>query len=377
MIATPEAAALTLDRLVRRFGTHRAVDAVSLDVTPGELVVLLGPSGCGKSTTLRLIAGFLAPDEGDIRLDEHSILALPPHQRDMGIVFQSYALFPHLTVARNVAFGLEMRRMRATAIAARVDEMLRLVRLETFATRLPSQLSGGQQQRVALARALAIHPRVLLLDEPLSNLDATLRQDMAREIRLVQRSHGITTIMVTHDQAEAMAVADRLAVMRDGRVQQIGSPESLHLHPANPFVARFIGGSNVLPGHLDHGMNLMLAGGASVALAACYDAPGAATLAVRPDSIRLATSARGGPRVGGTVELSTWLGASVEHVVRVGPDLTILTRGPGLGQDATPRRPPGTRVTLHWDAADEFLFDRHERPVRPIDATTARETSHA
>jgi putative spermidine/putrescine transport system ATP-binding protein len=377
MIAAPEAAALTLDRVVRRFGTHSAVDSVSLDVAPRELVVLLGPSGCGKSTTLRLIAGFLAPDEGDIRLDGRSILALPPHQRDMGIVFQSYALFPHLTVRRNVGFGLEMRRMKAVAIAARVDEMLRRVRLETFATRLPRQLSGGQQQRVALARALAIHPRVLLLDEPLSNLDATLRQDMAREIRLLQRSHGITTIMVTHDQAEAMALADRLVVMRDGRVQQIGPPEALHLHPANPFVARFICGSNLLSGHVDHGMNLMLAGGASIALAARYDAFGAATLAVRPDSIRLAATGHGGPRAEGTVELVTWLGASLEHVVRVGPDLTILTRGPGLGPDATPRRPHGARVTLHWDAADEFLFDPHERPIRPTDASTARESSHA
>jgi putative spermidine/putrescine transport system ATP-binding protein len=193
------AAALALDNLSKQFGAHTAVDAVTLDVQRGELIVLLGPSGCGKTTTLRMIAGFVPPSAGDIRLDGASITALPPHRREMGIVFQSYALFPHLTVARNVAFGLEMRRMATGVVQTRVAEMLRLVKLEAFAQRLPRQLSGGQQQRVALARALAIHPRVLLLDEPLSNLDASLRQEMAREIRILQQHGGITTIMVTHD----------------------------------------------------------------------------------------------------------------------------------------------------------------------------------
>ena len=267
MTTSPDAAALTLDRLVRRFASHTAVDEVSLSVTPGELVVLLGPSGCGKTTTLRLIAGFIAPDAGDIRLDGQSIVSLPPHKRDMGIVFQSYALFPHLSVARNIAFGLEMRHTTAAATQARVDEMLRLVRLEAFATRLPRQLSGGQQQRVALARALAIHPRALLLDEPLSNLDAALRQDMAREIRLLQQARGITTIMVTHDQTEAMALADRLVLMHDGKVQQIGPPEALHLRPANPFVARFIGGANIVPGRIDTATHLLLPDGAPISLA--------------------------------------------------------------------------------------------------------------
>ncbi len=187
----------------------------------------------------------------------------------MGIVFQSYALFPHLTVARNVAFGLEMRRMASAAAQARVAEMLRLVKLEAFASRLPRQLSGGQQQRVALARALAIHPRVLLLDEPLSNLDAALRQEMAREIRMLQRRGGITTIMVTHDQTEAMALADRLVVMHEGRVQQIGTPEDVHTRPANPFVARFIGGSNIVSGRLA-GDRLILPDGTAIALANRY-----------------------------------------------------------------------------------------------------------
>jgi putative spermidine/putrescine transport system ATP-binding protein len=373
----PEAASLSLDRVARRFGAQRAVDAVSLEVAPGELVVLLGPSGCGKTTTLRLIAGFVAPDEGDIRLDGRSIVALPPHRRDMGIVFQSYALFPHLSVARNVAFGLEMRRMGGAATAARVEEMLRLVRLESFAARLPRQLSGGQQQRVALARALAIHPRLLLLDEPLSNLDAALRQDMAREIKLLQQARGITTVMVTHDQAEAMALADRLVLMHEGRVQQIGTPEALHLRPANPFVARFIGGSNVLQGRIDGGTHMELAGRTRVTLARRYGAAGPATMAVRPDSIRLAPVGRLPSRIEGEVELCTWLGATVEHAVRIGPDARVLARGPGLGADAVARHPAGTRVALQWEAADEFLFGADGQPIHASAPTIAKETSHA
>ena len=378
-IATPAASSLSLQHLVRRFGTHVAVDDVSLDVTPGELVVLLGPSGCGKTTTLRLIAGFIAPNAGDIHLDGRSVVALPPHKRDMGIVFQSYALFPHLSVARNIAFGLEMRRGSAAATEARVQEMLRLVRLEEFAARLPRLLSGGQQQRVALARALAIHPRVLLLDEPLSNLDAALRQDMAREIRLLQQDRGITTIMVTHDQTEAMAMADRLVLMYDGKVQQIGPPEALHLRPATPFVARFIGGSNIVQGRIDGMTTLVLTDGPPIMLAAAYHNAGAASLAVRPDSIRLGEPGRGSARAEGTVELCTWLGATIEHVVRLSPEVAIVARGPGLGPDATPRHKAGVRVALHWSAEDEFVFDANGRPVAADarQSTPSRETNDA
>jgi putative spermidine/putrescine transport system ATP-binding protein len=379
MTASPDASSLSLLHLVRRFGVHAAVDDVSLDVTPGEMVVLLGPSGCGKTTTLRLIAGFLEPHAGDIRLDGLSIVALPPHRRDMGIVFQSYALFPHLSVARNIAFGLDMRRIGAAATEARVQEMLRLVRLEDYSARLPRQLSGGQQQRVALARALAIHPRVLLLDEPLSNLDAALRQDMAREIRLLQQGRGITTIMVTHDQTEAMALADRLVLMHDGKVQQIGPPETLHLRPANPFVARFIGGSNIVRGRIDAGTRLILGGGPAIALAAAYRDGSGASLAVRPDSIRLGAPGQSGARVEGSVELCTWLGATIEHVVRLSADIAILVRGPGLGPDAVPREMAGTRVTLHWSQDDEFLFDASDRPVSASTPhfTPTRETNDA
>jgi putative spermidine/putrescine transport system ATP-binding protein len=361
--------ALALHRLSKQFGMQTAVDAVDLAVNPGELIVLLGPSGCGKTTTLRMIAGFVPPSAGDIRVDGNSIVALPAHRREMGIVFQSYALFPHLTVARNVAFGLEMRRMPASALAARVAEMLRLVKLEPFAERLPRQLSGGQQQRVALARALAIHPRVLLLDEPLSNLDAALRQEMAREIRILQQRGGITTIMVTHDQTEAMAMADRLVIMHEGRVQQIGTPEQVHSQPANPFVARFIGGSNIVDGTLMHGE--LMAGEARITLAGRYDAGGAVTLAVRPDSVRLASPGSG--CIDGVVELCTWLGSVVEHAVRITPEIVVLARGPGIGPDAAPRHSAGTRVALRWEQEDEFLFDTAGHAME----AEVKETSHA
>ena len=364
-----DAHALCLDSLSKQFGTQTVVDNVNLNVRPGELIVLLGPSGCGKTTTLRMIAGFVPPSSGDIRLDGNSIAGLPAHRREMGIVFQSYALFPHLTVARNVAFGLEMRRMPASAIEARVTEMLRLVKLEAYASRLPRQLSGGQQQRVALARALAIHPRVLLLDEPLSNLDAALRQEMAREIRILQQRGGITTIMVTHDQTEAMAMADRLVVMHEGRVQQIGTPEQVHSQPANPFVARFIGGSNTVTGTSD-GQTLALLD-ARIALAGRYAAKGEATLAIRPESLRL--GAPGSGCIDGEVELCTWLGSVVEHAIRISPEIVLLARGPGLGPDATPRHSAGTRVALRWGSEDEFLFDAEGRAL----GAEVRETSHA
>ena len=247
---------LRLDSLTKRYTDTIAADAVTLDITQGELIVLLGPSGCGKTTTLRMIAGFVDATDGTIELEGRPIGDLPPHRRDMGMVFQNYALFPHLSVARNVAFGLEMRHMSRTERDARVSDMLRLVKLEPYADRLPRQLSGGQQQRVAIARAVAIHPKVLLLDEPLSNLNSELRQDVAREIRLLQQDRALTTIMVTHDQQEAMTMADRLVVMRDGRVQQVGRQEDLYERPLTPFVARFIGSSNLLAGTLEDGFRM-------------------------------------------------------------------------------------------------------------------------
>lgn len=239
---------ITLRGLTKRFGTVTAVQQLDLDIQEGELITLLGPSGCGKTTTLRLVGGFEPLDEGAISFGDRPVTTLPPEQRNIGIVFQSYALFPHMTVWQNVAFGLQMRRAPLGAIRERVHAILGRVQLQGLERRFPHQLSGGQQQRVALARALVPNPAVLLLDEPLANLDAKLREDMRFYIRQLQRDVGITTIYVTHDQAEAMVLADRIAVMRTGVLQQIGRPEEIYRRPTNPWVAEFIGLSNFISG---------------------------------------------------------------------------------------------------------------------------------
>src|SRR5437867_3932901 len=240
-------ARLQLTGLTKTYGDVHAVAGVNLDIRQGELVVLLGPSGCGKTTTLRMIAGFVAPTAGEIRLGGNNITREPPWKRNTGLVFQSYALFPHLSVADNIAFGLRMRKLPQSEIAAKLGEVLRLVRLEGLADRLPRELSGGQQQRVALARALVIQPDVLLLDEPLSNLDAKLRLELREEIRRIHRQTRITTLYVTHDQKEALSLANRLAVLREGRTEQMGDPRAVYRRPANRFVADFIGETNWLP----------------------------------------------------------------------------------------------------------------------------------
>jgi len=239
---------LALDNLSKKFGSHLAVDRLTLEVEKGEFVSLLGPSGCGKTTTLQLIAGFVEPSGGAIRLEGRDLLTVKPAKRGLGIVFQSYALFPHMTVVENVSFGLEMQGVAASERTKRVGETLELVGLGAFASRFPRQLSGGQQQRVALARALVIRPQILLLDEPLSNLDAKLREEMQIELRQIQRSVGTTTIMVTHDQGEAMALSDRIVVMNHGRAEQIGPPHEAYERPATPFVAGFLGKTNLVKG---------------------------------------------------------------------------------------------------------------------------------
>ena len=240
------AAFLALEGLTKRFGEHVAVDGLSLTVEQGEFISLLGPSGCGKTTTLQMIAGFVEATSGSVRLEGKDLLATRPSERGLGVVFQSYALFPHLTAAENVAFGLEMRKVPKAERDARVRDALQLVGLGPFADRYPRRMSGGQQQRMALARALVIRPRILLLDEPLSNLDAKLREEMQIELRQIQRTVGTTTLLVTHDQAEAMALSDRIVVMNAGRVEQIGRPHEAYEKPANAFVASFLGKTNVL-----------------------------------------------------------------------------------------------------------------------------------
>ncbi|MBN1171323.1 MAG: ABC transporter ATP-binding protein [Micromonosporaceae bacterium] len=238
---------LRLEGVTRRFSGTAALSGVSLTIEQGEFIALLGPSGCGKSTALNCIAGLLPLSEGSIWLDDSRLDTLPPQRRGFGMVFQNYALFPHLSVRRNVAFGLQMRRLPRGEIRQRVDAALRLVRLADQADKLPGQLSGGQQQRVAIARAVVIEPSLVLMDEPLSNLDAKLRLEMRTEIRRLHQSLGLTTIYVTHDQEEALSLADRLVVLRAGRVQQVGGPEDLHTRPANPHVADFMGYRNLLP----------------------------------------------------------------------------------------------------------------------------------
>ncbi|HDJ83699.1 MAG TPA: ABC transporter ATP-binding protein [Desulfurococcaceae archaeon] len=237
-----------LSSVTKRFGTVVAVDHVDLEVEHGELFTLLGPSGCGKTTTLRIIAGLEYPDEGEVYFDEENVTFLPPYRRNVGMVFQNWALWPHMTVFENIAYGLKLRKIPKDEIVKRVKEVLKLVRLEGLEDRYPTQLSGGQQQRVALARALVVQPRVLLLDEPLSNLDAKLRIRMREEIKRIQRDLRITAIYVTHDQEEAMSISDRIAIMNRGRILQIGKPEEIYRYPANLFVATFIGRSSAMTG---------------------------------------------------------------------------------------------------------------------------------
>jgi putative spermidine/putrescine transport system ATP-binding protein len=359
---------LRLAHLSKSYGASTAVHDVSLDVAEGEMVVLLGPSGCGKTTTLRMIAGFVDASSGRVTLDGRDVLGDPPYRRNMGMVFQSYALFPHLTVARNVAFGLEMRRISRREVTARVTEMLRLVKLEPYAARLPQELSGGQQQRVALARALAIRPSLLLMDEPLSNLDATLRAEVAREIRILQRDNNLTALMVTHDQAEAMAMADRLVVMREGRVEQAGTQEDLYERPATAFVASFIGQSNSLAGTLDDDA-LVLDDGTALRLASRYAHRGACQLSLRPERVTLLPADSESAAARGLIELSTYLGASVEHVVRLGAR-SVVIRMPTLEGRATRRFSAGTAVGIGWQASAERLFGPAGQAVPPLETAT-------
>jgi putative spermidine/putrescine transport system ATP-binding protein len=336
---------------------------LSVEVDEGELLVLLGPPGSGKSATMRMIAGLDQPTAGDIRLDGHSILGLPPHRRDMGVVFDDPMLFPHLRVAGNVGFGLDMRRPGRRALRERVTQMLRMTRLEKFAAHLPRDLAPEQQLRAALARALAIQPRVLLLDSPLRTLPANLRQELARDIRLLQTELGQTTVLATRDPEEAMAMADQVVVLRHGRAEQIGTQGDLYERPATPFVAGFIGRNNILPGLLT-GAATVVADGAQFCLAGSYPSRGPCTLALRPERLSLRPPDGQAPRpgsVGGTVELAVHVGAVREHLVRVGPELCLVVRQP-TGYGAT-QFTAGAPATVRWDTRAERVFDAADRPL--------------
>src|SRR6266852_1118077 len=341
-------ARLQLTGVTKCYGDFKAADNISLDIADGEFLVLLGPSGCGKTTTLRIVAGFIEPTSGRVRLGEQDITALPPWKRNAGMVFQSYALFPHLTVAENVAFGLEMRKVPRSEIASRIAEALRLVRLSGLSERLPRQLSGGQQQRVALARALIIRPDVLLLDEPLSNLDAKLRETVRVEIRELQHELGITTVMVTHDQEEALIMADRLVVMSEGSVRQVGSQRDLYERPADRFVAGFVGRSNLLAGTVVGPGRFQTDGGISIA---CLDgALGPGVIALRPERLVLGPASAGlENRLSGTVELVSYLGSSIDVHVRVSPADRVVVSQPNRADGALPKA--GDRIDVGWSAS--------------------------
>jgi len=311
---------LEIENLQKRFAQTTAVEHVQLDVTRGEFVSLLGPSGCGKTTTLRIIAGFESPSSGAIRLDGVDITRRPPNQRHVGMVFQSYALFPNMTVAENVGFGLKVAKKSSAEIKRRVDEMLSLIELPALGNRYPYQLSGGQQQRVALARALAIQPQVLLLDEPLSALDAKIRIALRTEIRSIQRKLGITTIYVTHDQEEALSLSDRIAVMREGRVDQVGTPFEIYNFPQTSFVASFVGTLNILRGQVaDPARGKIVVDGQEVFAAHGLGharAGDACSVALRPEIVSLGATAGDGNQMQGTVEDVNFLGSIVRIRVR-------------------------------------------------------------
>jgi spermidine/putrescine ABC transporter ATP-binding subunit len=354
--------AVALDGVTKRFGKTTALDDVSLMVRRGELMTLLGPSGCGKTTLLNLVAGFLIPDSGEIAIAGRRMTDVPAYRREIGIMFQNYALFPHMSVAANVGYGLRMRRIAKAEIARRVGEALALVKLAGLEDRKPRQLSGGQQQRVALARALVIRPQVLLLDEPFSALDRNLRASMQVELKEIQRKLGVTAIFVTHDQSEALSLSDRIAVIADGRIRQLDTPDEVYRHPLDRFVASFIGDANVLRARLeriDGAVATVVLGAARVAVPARTLQGGAVgnsvDLFVRPEELRVADN-EAAAAVHGLVAAQIYQGGHIDLYVEVPQAVSgrVLLRVPS--HEAASLRPPGTRiaVALAADAAIAF-----------------------
>lgn len=350
MISGLNPATVELRGLVKRFGKDvYAVDNIDIHIERGELLTLLGPSGCGKTTALRLIAGLEQPTAGQILLDDEDVARLPAYLRDITMVFQSYALFPHMSVFDNVAYGVRVAKRPKEEVRERVAEALAMVGLEDLSHRAPNQLSGGQQQRVALARALVIRPRVLLFDEPLSNLDAKLRKRVREDIRGLQQRLGITSVYVTHDQEEALAISDRVVVMREGKIEQIGSPHQLYTRPASRFVADFIGSANFLPGRFD-GTQVDLFGyrwGHQQEVPA-----GAVLVMVRPEAIEFADADE--PGIEATVVSTAYLGAATEYVFDVA-GTEVFANLTGTGMSAARR---GDRVRLRLKPAAVSLLPR-------------------
>ncbi|WP_432931408.1 ABC transporter ATP-binding protein [Microbispora sp. CA-135349] len=341
---------ISIDGVSRRFGEVTALDSVSLDIRQGEFFALLGPSGCGKTTLLRILAGFEQPDTGSVRLDESDLLAIPAHRRPVNLMFQSYALFPHMSVEKNVAYGLERERLPRAEIRERVAAVLETVGLTAQARRRPHELSGGQRQRVALARAVVKRPRLLLLDEPLSALDKKVRSEMQLELKRLQHEVGITFVVVTHDQEEAMSLADRIAVMNGGRVEQVDAPADLYERPRTPFVAGFIGANNLFTGKVtEKGLEV---DGLGVLPAPAGPVEGeTAMLAVRPERIRLdpVTEDQGMLR-GRVVDVSFYGGVSHVALSLAGHDRNLLAATQGRARVET-----GAEVVVTWDADDAAL----------------------
>ncbi|MEX0804119.1 MAG: ABC transporter ATP-binding protein [Candidatus Binatia bacterium] len=337
-------ATVSLLGLTKKFTDAAAVDALNLEIADGEFVALLGPSGCGKTTTLRLIAGFLQPDLGEIRVGMEVVsspsVLVPPERRSMSMIFQSYAVWPHMTVFQNVAYGLKFKKLSRHEIDRKVVEVLRLVHLDGLKDRYPSELSGGQQQRVALARALVVEPQILLMDEPLSNLDANLREEMRFEIRRLHEEFGITTVYVTHDQAEAMATSDRVAVLNGGRMVQAGRPAEIFDHPRTRFVAEFVGKANILDGRMDGDSRLQLGEGLEIRVARNPDvslSPGEASVCLRPHNILLtadkaeaqALSSRNYNLFAGVIQRRIYFGESADYTIDLAPyPFTLRVVGP-------------------------------------------------
>jgi spermidine/putrescine transport system ATP-binding protein len=345
---------VALESVTKRFGQLAAVDQISLEIQPGEFFTLLGPSGCGKTTTLRMIAGFEELSEGRLKIDGADVVGLPPHKRPTNTVFQSYALFPHLDVSENVAFGLKQKGVAKDEVKRRVAEELERVGLVAEANRRPNQLSGGQQQRVALARALVNLPKVLLLDEPLGALDLKLRKELQVELKKIQRDVGITFVYVTHDQEEALTMSDRIAVMNRGRFEQIGGPVEIYERPTTSFVAGFIGVSNLMPAKVEKKGEVTLEGGPKVkADTGDFKAGDRCFAVVRPEKLWVDLASvkppRGQPSVEGVLESSLYLGTATQMQVRLGEDVLMTVLCPNTNDAERESLPgPGAKVKLSW-----------------------------
>ena len=356
MTGTPD---VRLVNVTKRFdGDVLAVDDLTLDIVSGSFFALLGPSGCGKTTTLRMIGGFEQPTEGHIYLGEREVSGLPAYKRDVNTVFQSYALFPHLSVFENVAFGLRRRAVRGETLRGRVDDMWRIVGLEGMGRRKPRQLSGGQQQRVALARALVNQPRVLLLDEPLGALDLKLRKQMQLELKGIQHDVGITFIHVTHDQEEAMTMADRIAVMNHGRIEQLGTPTELYERPATAYVAGFLGHSNLIAGTVSGSDTVRLRSGPEVRVPhdALAGRTGEVAVGIRPEKIELGNGQANA--LEGTIVEQAYVGVATQYIVDTEcGQLTVYRQNASPGVNGAA---PGQRLTLSWSPDSTFVVDSME-----------------